>query len=430
MSSRYQQPAYQQFTSNRLPPARPNKNLIVQVTDYDGQLWKSDGDTWAPITEQLKPGTQVVEAVVTPAGGLRFSGRANAEIIKGKIGRVPLRVSGIGNSIMASYYAWWRQCCAASNGALVEHDDGHGVGGNNTAQMVARMAEVPLAADIVVIMEGTNDGEYNSRADHILNMRTLIEFYLDRGQLPILCFPPPRGDDDTKKARSFALGMIDYWLAQGYGIPCVQPWRQFVDESTGAPTAAFGAVDAKHPGATAHYLAGVDMWQQLSGQSSVSMLSLTNHTYGGIALLDDSLFATGWGTFGAGGSSSLVADAAIPGGWQKLTGSGAGTFTGYKNALTGFVAGDEIVVSLRRKSGGTAGGYGQTGVYVDPIGNRGPYAMLYGDSNGVIEGSFIVPAGANYLQGNISTVGAANGLYVQAAQFQMWNKTAIMERLF
>lgn len=73
--SRYDRPAYPQVHSLHMPSARHNKNLIVQVTDLDGQLWRSNGEKWGPITEQLEPGSQVVEAVTSVNGGIReFAG--------------------------------------------------------------------------------------------------------------------------------------------------------------------------------------------------------------------------------------------------------------------------------------------------------------------------------------------------------------------
>lgn len=361
-------------------------------------------------------------------GGVRFLGRANAEVIKGKIGRVPLRVSGIGNSIMYAPTSWWMQCCDKSGGLLVAIDQGHAVPGNTSTAMVARMSDVPASADIVVIMEGTNSAPDLSHATYRSDIRKLIEFYLDRGQLPVFCRPPPRSDSTDYNNKTQKLGMIEYFVCAEYDVPCVDPWRVFADESTGGLSSAAGAVDGKHPGYSAHNLAGAEMLAQLLGTSTSLPLPVANTTYDGLGLLDNPIFLTEPGTYGSGGAISLVTDSAIPGNWARVTGNGAGKFVAYQNSAVVETGDDLFVVKRYSSRSGTVGA-----ASVSAYGENFPVSLgrgIYGDADGVLSGyTGAAPSGGSaHIHDNIFTDGCTDGRYVQIAQAQIYNKTALLTR--
>jgi lysophospholipase L1-like esterase len=75
----------------------------------------------------------------------------------------------------------------------------HGVGGNDTAQMLARLPEVIAQRPrLVVLMAGTNDARrYVSPAETIANLRAIKQRITDRGIEYVSLTPPPlpsRGD--------------------------------------------------------------------------------------------------------------------------------------------------------------------------------------------------------------------------------------------
>lgn len=75
----YKKPLYPQVTSLRMPPARHSKDLIVQVTDENGNLYRSDGEFWHPITEELACDANLVESKCDKStGGSVFSDGTNS----------------------------------------------------------------------------------------------------------------------------------------------------------------------------------------------------------------------------------------------------------------------------------------------------------------------------------------------------------------
>jgi hypothetical protein len=367
-------------------------------------------------------------------------GRVGALAKAAKIGQVPLTVSGIGNSIMYTSMPWVSHACALSGGLLQRYDDLHGVPGNGTAQMLASKAEVPAGADLVGIMECTNDADNGTTiAQHETNMRALIEYYLDRGQLPFGNFPPARSDNQTSNVRTFQLGFLDYILFTEYGCPFYFPWRQFTAaDANGQLTPAAGATDNKHPGDDAHRLAGIALWDQMRGADHVLPLPVSNATYGGIGMISDPLTLTigSWNKWGDA-TAALFTEAGTPGNWWRLTMTGP-TDAGFQRlidlATVGAQVGDSIMLIAKVRTAGVyANGYallnlksGQSyttvlsGMYSKA---SGIFATLVNRSRPDVSTS-VIQAGTTSLL-LLGAVTADAPAVIEIAQVQAWNLSAV-----
>lgn len=373
-------------------------------------------------------------------GGISLQGQLLARQKIANIGRVPMTVSGIGNSIMVSGMNWIMHACQQSKGLLIAYDRCHGVAGNRTSQIYARVAEVPEAADIVFIQECTNDADGGvSAASHIADTISIIKFYLNRGQVPILCFPPARSDSTYLNALTFKFGMCDFFTAQDFGLPYVFPWRQFTNaDATGALATSAGSSDGKHPGNVAHPLAGSAMLSQLFGNDHTLPLPVSSNKYNNIGLLSDALnltAPTGWGlSSGSGGAMSQVTDAACVGSWLRITSNGGGDYQVQKAATYYGNVGDDLYCCyLARSSGTWASGFSQvTPMQTPSFGNGfGGYSYI----PAVVAAGPIVGQSS---QGNSKVVSGTTGVMMLAqmnaptgnildlAQVQIWNKSAIL----
>jgi hypothetical protein len=357
-----------------------------------------------------------------------------------KIGTAPLTVSGIGNSIMYSSTPWLRHACGLSGGLLQAYDDLHGVPGNGTAQILARKAEVPAGADLVGIMECTNDADNGTTmAQHEANMRALIEYYLDRGQLPFGNFPPARSDNQTSNVRTFQLGFLDYLIFSEYGCPFYFPWRQFTAaDANGQLTPAAGAADTKHPGDDAHRLAGIALWDQMRGADHVLPLPVSNSTYGGIGMIDDPLTLTlgSWNKWGDA-TATLFTESGTPGNWWRLTMTGP-TDGGFQRlidlATVGAQVGDNLMMVMKlRTSGAYANGY-----LALNLKSQQSYANvlsgMYSKASGIVAtmvnrsrpdvSTSVIQTGTTSLL-LLGAVTADAPAVVEIAQVQAWNLSAV-----
>lgn len=366
-------------------------------------------------------------------------GRIAALAKAAKIGVAPLTMSGIGNSIMYTSMPWVAHACAVSGGLLQAYDGFHGVPGNGTAQMLARKLEVPAGADLVAIMECTNDADNGTTmAQHEANMRAMIEFYLGRGQLPFGCFPPPRSDGQPSNIRTFQLGFLDYILCTEYGCPFYFPWRDFVlPDATGGIAPSAGATDNKHPGDDGHRLAGIALWDQMRGASHVLPLAQSN-LQAGIGMVSDplNLSLASWNKWGDA-TASLVAEAGTPGNWWRLTMTGPAD-SGFRRDINiagvGAQVGDILMMTCKaRTSGAYVNGYaqlnlksGQTYTTILP----GMYSKASGINATLVQKSrsdvptSTIPAGATSML-VLGAVTADAPAVIELAQIQVWNLSAV-----
>ena len=159
------------------------------------------------------------------------------------------------------------------------------------------------------------------------------------------------------------------------------------------------------------------------------MLSVTDYKYNGVALLSNSMMMSGWNSYGAGGTASVVADANIPGSWRQVTGNGIGQFVVGENATTGFNVGDELLISFRAKCSGGAAGSSTCSAMAAPSYVRvGKSRYLQGQYDGIVSGYGVVPSGTTYLACTSYVQDGTDGKTMSIAQFQIYNKTAILGR--
>lgn len=345
------------------------------------------------------------------------------------IGRVPMTMTGIGNSMMTVMMPWWMVCCEKSNGMIRQYNNGHGVAGNTTAQMLARKAEVPAAVDLVVIQESTNDVILAvSKADHIANMRGLIEFYIGRGQIPIICRPPQIASGAANNKKIYEFGLIDFFLAEEYGVPFVDPWTQFVVEATGFISAAVMEGDGIHPLNATHATAGATMYSQLTAGMSVIPLPVATSVYGTFEVVTKPLMDTAWDTFGAGATGSIVTDAAIPGNWQRATATGAGRLDITHTIYGSVQAGDEVLCVGKLKSSAELGVCGLGVLSLPSNTQMGFFRYINGPADGTFLAKGVFPSGQTAIQFAFFMQNATVGKTADIAQCQIFNKTQIMSR--
>lgn len=374
-------------------------------------------------------------------------GRTGAALAKkSQIGRAPLTVSGIGNSIMYTSMPWVIHACALSGGMLIAYDSLRGVPGNGTGQMLGRMADVPAGADLVAIMECTNDADNGTTfAQHESNMRGLIEFYLSRGQLPFGCFPPARSDNQASNIKTFQLGMLDYIIFSEYGCPFYFPWRQFTAaDANGQLLATAGAADGKHPGDDGHRLAGAALLDQMIGADHALPLPVSNNQYGGIGVFADPLNLTAGGTSWSSWGShakSIVTDSSAVGNWVRIAMTGA-TDAGYQRTVSmssvGANVGDNLLMVFRLRTGGGTGGLLPNGYALGNLKSLQSLATILpgyytksAEVNGIMVRQTRNDVAASSIPDGTSSLTFLGALtsdaptQVELAQFQVWNLSAV-----
>lgn len=67
-----------QFSYKNLPSAKHNKNRVVQVTDRNGALFRSDGEFWVQQTFDIPAGSTPVVATEALDGGIELSSGGSA----------------------------------------------------------------------------------------------------------------------------------------------------------------------------------------------------------------------------------------------------------------------------------------------------------------------------------------------------------------
>lgn len=270
-----------------------------------------------------------------------------------RLGRSPQLVCGLGNSITAAHSSFWKSACRASGGSMIAGVNA-GVTGNTSAQIAARYAsDVPANAQLVTLMEGSNDASGSvTAAQHVASMRTIIDGLQSRGQLPLLSGPPPR---NSYAGIMHAYRLADYALAREYGIPFAIPWEGYAAADGSGSWDASASADGIHPTTTVHEDAGIKAWQQWTGQVPAILLPTAQAiTVGSIQanalMLTDTNtdgVPDGWSSSAAGGATKVNALASAGlGNWfsAEMTASTSGSsYVNMSRAITtGFSPGDTL----------------------------------------------------------------------------------------
>lgn len=267
-----------------------------------------------------------------------------------RVGASPgARVVVLGNSIENSYSYitdtgtaaseqfgkdWPTFAMLASDGAfqLVRNS---GVGGETTAQMLARYATTvtPFAPTMVVIGGAENDIQLSVTIATIrANITAMVEATYSIGAIPVLRTTMPHSASDAVRKR---IGAYNHWVRDygaSHGIVVLDFWSLTVDPATGQYKAAYTA-DGVHPNEAASKVLGDYASTVLTPRTAISGLSIpADPTDAGLLaparlfLTDTAGTPTSWNAIGgspAGVTRSMVTDAAVPGRMARIAAVGS-----------------------------------------------------------------------------------------------------------
>ncbi|NQX23313.1 GDSL-type esterase/lipase family protein [Curtobacterium sp. VKM Ac-2852] len=229
-----------------------------------------------------------------------------------------------------------------------------GIGGNTTAQMLARFDSdvTPYAPNVVHLLAGTNDiGNSVPLATSIDNIAKLVAKIRRIGAVPILGLLPPSAASPAKVTQ-WNMAIRRYALAQGVAL--VDYHTPLVDPATGSFLPAYLG-DGTHPSS-----AGFGAMAQAFAATAGPLLppfspSLPTTNAQSNNLLGNGLFP-GVGSPWTGSPQSVSA-AATPavGNWMNLTADGSASGTIYQNVPTAPVPGHRYMLVGRVQTTLTSG---------------------------------------------------------------------------
>lgn len=280
--------------------------------------------------------------------------------------RKPIKVSILGNSFAAQIANWFDEMCAASGG-LLQFDYNGGVSGNTTAQMLARVADIPSTSRACFVLEGTNDaGGSVTAPTHAANLLAICQALQTRGIMPILCMSPPKDGSGSFIAQ---YRVAEYQIARKYGFLLYDPFGGYFDSTstTGNWTAGASVGDGVHPSQTTYRDAGRAISDQLRGFVSRGMVQPKNNGWAGMVTNNLNLTSTSglgaqWSKTGTP-TTTIVSAAGdgVLGNWQVSTVTAASGTHGVVTGLTlpsGAVDTDEYLVHVAVKGTATSGSPG------------------------------------------------------------------------
>lgn len=346
-----------------------------------------------------------------------------------------LRVATFGNSIWAGVFN-----ISPIDDAVIRTPgftliSNGGVAGNTSAMMLARVATVPDAAQIVLFGEGPNDNEAAVPVStHYSNLYAIGQALLARGMSPVLILSSPR---NTKATNIGGYVAAELTLARDLGIPVMDCWP--VTLSSGDWLDATG--DPIHNNYTGLSLAADNLAACINGSRPTSFAPRANVSgiapyclAGGNNLMMTDTNADGvpdgWVLAGSATGSLVAATGAFKGQFARITGAGA-TGSPYlrKFITTGWQAGDELLVSCVIGAGGTSLPNNQVnfqisvdGVLTSPIlsANRDiPTQRMF---------FTIKPTTLTQLEFYAKINGVGTGHYIQVGEFEVYNLTACRTR--
>lgn len=276
-----------------------------------------------------------------------------------KLMRSPLKASVLGNSYSVPFGPqWFREACARSGGLLVP-DVVAGVAGNTTTQMLARLSDIPATTDVCFVFEGPNDANQAvTPASHYANLMSICNGLIAKTVLPILVLAPPSTTNYTSISK---YRVVEYHLAQVLGIPCIDPFYDDFDVTTGGWISGY-SLDGTHPIIDRYVAAGTNVVAQLQSPPASIPWARHNLEYGGHAsnclfLNATSGLATGWSaTSGASVSNAAASESGVLGNWQTISASAASTnqMLWRDLSLPAYTAGDTVQVACKIKATNTS----------------------------------------------------------------------------
>jgi hypothetical protein len=245
--------------------------------------------------------------IIKPVDGDKFSVTAEAvsalidNQVKAKP-QTPQFYSPIGDSFTAAPSGMWSWFSHASKGQLILLNQ-HGVGGNRTDQILARLDDLDSRTTITTIMEVANDASQGvTPLQHATNVRDILLGCIDRKITPIWFLGSPK--DNPAHADIISEYNIWDWLTcRSLGVICIQPWKGMSD--------GFGkwksglSIDGTHPKTLVHKTAGLQAWEDYDKLELADFL-ITNNNYGPVSnplfMLETAGLPNDWNLSGAGGS--------------------------------------------------------------------------------------------------------------------------------
>lgn len=353
--------------------------------------------------------------------------------------------NGIGGKVGTRIWDEWPMYAAMLTDQKINLVRNAGIGGETTAQMLARFDTdvTPVNPGVVTLLAGTNEMNAPERAGWQTNMLALIAKVRSIGALPVLVTLPPAGTNVTEPV------IRNAWLrkiATEQRLPVLDFYTLATDPLTAQMAAAMGDSDDIHPGNAGKFLWGQHAANVLgpllppggpraAGANNDGVNKVLNPLMQGTPINGR---APDWSgsALPAGASFTVQDNAAWLGGKvQRITNDGvaeAGMMQVRALTDTGIAVGDRIAYSGRMTVSGDAIGYARLlfvgpSSYVDacrvsvPI-TRGRFYIETTVPTGTTSTRLQFSAGAPY-PGN-STPPSGNG-YIEFGEVVLDNLTQL-----
>ena len=323
--------------------------------------------TWVPPSEAPIYTGLTAEAAAAVQAAMSSSQfrRTWLTLSAGDLGRVRVPVAFLGNSFVDA-----DGLCevTATNCPSLDVAVRAGVGGNTTAQLLARVdADVPDFVRACFILEHVNDAvALVTQAQHIANMRALCVGLIERGILPALVLGGPRNTAVIVHENA-AMRLRQTFLAYQLGIPVYDPFNAYINAPDGYWTSGSSG-DGTHPTAATYEAAALQLSTLVQAGSMASIRPTYNNQSGSLLnnclMLSDSNtdgVANNWtqlyGTAGYSNTLTSAASDGVRGNWQNIVVDAiSGTRQIYSSGLSsGWSVGEEIVVCAAVKLEVTSG---------------------------------------------------------------------------
>jgi lysophospholipase L1-like esterase len=311
-----------------------------------------------------------------------------------------------------------------------------GIGGNTTAQMLARFSTdvTPFNPAAVTVMGGTNDiGNSVSLATTQANIVSIVAGVQAIGAVPVLCTIMP----NNTSGRHSSISVLNHWLRRfsaAHGLALIDFYKLMVDPTNGNYLSAYFS-DGTHPNEAGISVMGQAAASQLgpalppwtppltsdntdtSGLFASNPLLITDTNSDGIP--------DGWISYGgsSGFANALVTDSVTPGKLMQITQtSNASIRVLEQTVTTGFSVGDHISFCGVVTSDG--GVQAQIKVNFDGNGaNAQPCVFTGAVTRGVVYQEFVVPTGTTSI--TVDCVAGAGTGVVAWGQLTMLNLTQL-----
>lgn len=263
-------------------------------------------------------------------------------------------------------YFTWANVLLGHNFNVVKYS---GVGGNTTAQMLARLyndiINIQDKPRYCLVLGGTNDclGDISS-ASIISNLNNIYDALIENGIIVIACTILPATTINGAPSRRNTMNAVNRWiklLPQVKKNVIVCDWvPDFIDQSTGNPKSNF-TTDGIHPTHLGAYYLGYKLYSILKDKIQISDI-LCNSAFDSSSYLGNpfmtgnvSGMATGYTAQATGGAvytASKVASSDNLGDWQQIavTTKGRVNVNKVTNVSGTFVEGDKVYLQMEFES--------------------------------------------------------------------------------